>query len=239
MYPFGRLLNVGARILFPGPADGRNGLLRQQILSLESIKRDSKLQQLFELEERAPARSAWVGLGTIAYEIVKHFKPKKIVELGSFGGFSTCAMGLALRDLGQGGLIYAVDTWSGDDHTGPFGEQVYRSFLERRSELGLASNIFPLRMTFEEASEKIAPPIDMLHVDGWHTFAAVFRDFKTFRRHLAPGAIVLFHDVYTYFPGMRLFWAVTARRFPSYLIPYSHGLGIIQIPGPNTEPSSS
>ena len=172
-----------------------------------------------------------MGLGTIAYEIIQHFKPEKVVELGSARGFSTFAMGLALRDLGAGGQLYAVDTWKGDDHIGSYGEEVYRGFLESRRILDLESTVQPMRMTFEEASKIITPPIDLLHVDGLHTFTAVARDFKQFRRHLTPGAIVLFHDVYTtWFPQMRLFWALMSRRYPSYLIPYQHGLGVLQIP---------
>ena len=84
-------------------------------------------------------------------------------------------------------------------------------------------------MTFEEASKQVKTSIDLLHVDGLHTFKAVSYDFKCFRHLLAPGAIVLFHDVYTSFPEMRLFWTLMARRYPSYLIPYSHGLGVLQI----------
>lgn len=118
----------------------------------------------------------WVGLGTIAYEIVLHFKQKRVVELGCARGFSTFSMGLALHDLGEGGQIFAVDTWNGDEHFG-----------------------------YYEASRIISPPIDLLHVDGVHTFRAVTRDFQLFRRHLKPGAIVLFHDVYTVFPQMRCF----------------------------------
>jgi predicted O-methyltransferase YrrM len=213
----------------PGPADGRNGALRQQILELELKKRDRNLRELFELEKGSPAPSAWVGLGTIAYEIVTHFRPQRIVELGSFGGFSTCVMGLALRDLNQGGQVYAVDSWTGDKHTGSYGEQVYESFLRARRKLGLDTTIVPLRMTFEEASRHIKPGIDLLHIDGFHTFKAVSNDFKCFRPLLIPNAVVLFHDVYTGFRGMRLFWALISRRFPSHLIPYSHGLGVIQV----------
>ena len=224
-----RLFDYALDLAFPGPLSGRSGPLRQQILDLEMTKRDSKLGRLFELEEQAPARSAWVGLGTIAYEIVSHFKPKRIVELGSFGGFSTFAMALALRDLGQGGKIYAVDTWEGDDNTGPYGEVVYQNFLRTRRELGLEETVCPLRMTFKEASTRIEPGVHLLHVDGLHTFRAVSDDFKCFRHHLMPGAIVLFHDVYTGFPQMRIFWALISRRFPSYRIPYSHGLGVLQI----------
>jgi hypothetical protein len=63
-----------------------------------------------------------------------------------------------------------------------------------------------------------------------HTFKAVSNDFRCFRPLLNPGAVVLFHDVYTHFREMRIFWALISRRFPSYLIPYSHGLGVIQVP---------
>jgi hypothetical protein len=230
MSPIDRLLTLGADFLCPGPSSGRGGALRKQILDLELTKRDYKLQKLFELHERSSRGVAWVGLGTIAYEIVLHFKPKKIVELGSARGFSTFAMGLALRDLSEGGQIYAIDTWKGDDHIGSYGEEVYQGFLESRHMLDLDNTVVPMRMTFEEASKIITPPIDLLHVDGLHTFRAVTRDFNQYRCHLKPTAIVLCHDVYTFFPQMRLFWALISRRYPSYLIPYQHGLGVLQIP---------
>src|SRR6476619_3973134 len=76
----------------PGPASGRNGQLRKQTLDLELRKRDTNIDRLFQLERTSPAPSAWTGLGTIAYEMVLHFAPRTMVELGSFGGFSTCAM---------------------------------------------------------------------------------------------------------------------------------------------------
>ena len=144
---------------FPSPSDGRSGSLRRVILDLENRKRDASLQELFALEAHSRWRSAWRGLGTIGYEIVTHFRPKKIVELGSQRGFSTFAMGLALRDLKLGGQIYAVDTWRGDKHTGLYGEDVYENFLAGRHALGLDETVCPMRMTFAEASTKITPPI--------------------------------------------------------------------------------
>jgi methyltransferase family protein len=229
MFSAGKLLNPTIDFLCPGPSSGLNGGLRKQILELEVKKRDYKLQKLFELHERSSRGHDWVGLGTIAYEIVLHFKPRKIVELGCARGFSTFSMGLALRDLGTGGRIFAVDTWEGDYQYGYYGENVYEGFLESRRILDLEETVCPMKMTFEHASKLIVPPIDLLHVDGLHTFRAVRRDFKLFRHHLAPGAIVLFHDVYTVFPQMRLFWALISRRYSSCLIPYQHGLGVIQI----------
>jgi hypothetical protein len=225
----GKFLNPTLDLLCPGPSNGRSGALRKQILDLEIKKRDYKLKELFELHGHSSRGVGWVGLGTIAYEIVQHFKPKKVVELGSARGFSTFSMGLALRDLGQGGQLFAVDTWKGDDHAGYYGEDVYEGFLESRRILDLERTVYPMRMTFEQASRIVVPPVDLLHVDGLHTFRAVARDFKQFRSHLKPGAIVLFHDVYTFFPQMRLFWSLVSLRYPSFLIPYQHGLGVLQI----------
>jgi predicted O-methyltransferase YrrM len=219
----------GLDLFFPGPSDGRNGDFRKLILDLEFRKKDANLRDLFALEDHSQGESSWSGLGTIAYELVKHFKPQKIVELGSHKGFSTFAMGLALRDLARGGQIYAVDTWKGDLHTGAYAEDVYQRFLADRHTLGLEDIVRPMRMTFAEASTKITPPIDLLHVDGLHTFKAVTSDFYSYRRRLAPGAVVLFHDVFTTFRQMRVFWGLLSWRYPSYRIPYSNGLGVIQV----------
>lgn len=228
----GLVRRAGSRIfdvILPSPASGRSGDLRHQILELEVSKRDINIEELRRLESGSAAPSAWIGLGTIGYEIVKHFRPRRIVELGSFGGFSTCAMGLALRDSGGSGRIYAVDTWKGDEHTSQYEESVYHSFLSKRRELSLEQIVEPMRMTFKDASLAIQPGIDLLHIDGWHTFRAVSSDFRLFRRHLNPGALVMFHDVFTVFRGMRLFWKLMSGRYPSYLIPYGHGLGVIKV----------
>lgn len=224
-----RVLMSSFDALFPGPGQGRSGSLRRQMLELELKKRDANIQTLLDIESRARMPSAWSGLGSISYEIVRHFKPQNVVELGSFGGFSTFAMGLALRDLRKDGRIYAVDTWVGDEHSGLYGEEIYQSFLNTRRILDLDEVVRPMRMTFTEASRQITGPIDLLHIDGLHTFKAVTGDFRTFRHLLAPGAVVLFHDVYTEFRGMRLFWAMISRLYPSYRIPYSHGLGVIRV----------
>jgi predicted O-methyltransferase YrrM len=215
--------------LIPGPKTGRSGALRGTVLQLEARKSDRNLQKLLDFEQRSPARSAWAGLGTIAYEIVRHYRPTRIVELGSFAGFSTCAMGLAMKDAGIPGQIYAVDCWEGDGDTKRYGEEVYQWFLACRKELGLEHVIVPLRMTFEEAAKKVEPGIDLLHVDGWHKFRAVRHDFATFRPHLRKGGLAMFHDVNHGFRGMRLFWRMVAMRYPHYLIPYGCGLGVVQV----------
>ncbi len=200
--------------------------LSAQLETLESRKSDQNIDRLLKLQDGCAIQTAWRGLGAIGYELVAHLKPKHVVELGSYGGFSTCCLGLALRDHSPGSILRAVDTWQGDSHAGFYSEDVWGQFSRLRLELGLEDVIVPMRMTFEEAAAKIAGPIDLLHIDGWHTFKAVRHDLNLFRSKLAPGATVIFHDVNAHFVGMRLFWLWLSLRRPTALVPYSHGLGV-------------
>jgi O-antigen biosynthesis protein len=201
--------------------------LKHEILALESKKSDWNLIELRAASELA--ESSWRGLGSLAYEIICAYKPKVVVELGSHMGLSTFSMALGIRDLNEGGRVYAVDTWKGDAQAGRYGEDVYECFLSRRKQLGLEKVIQPLRMTFEEAHSKVPPEIDLLHIDGLHTWQAVNQDFEMYSPLMRSGGLVLFHDVNTGFPELKKYWRRLCRRYEHYLIPYSHGFGIIRV----------
>tara|TARA_B100000424_G_scaffold155221_1_gene118698 strand:+ start:693 stop:1292 length:600 start_codon:yes stop_codon:yes gene_type:complete len=51
------------------------------------------------------------NIGKTIYDYVIENKPKVIVEFGVLFGFSTVCMAQALRDLNNGGRIYAFDLW--------------------------------------------------------------------------------------------------------------------------------
>lgn len=174
--------------------------------------------------------SAWRGLGSLAYQMVAELKPRRVVELGSFGGYSTCALALGLRDFVPGATLDAVDTWQGDSHTGAYTERVLDQFQRLRRELGLMDIVRPRRMDFAAAAKVIPAGIELLHIDGWHTYAAVSHDFELYRPLLAPGAVVLFHDVASHYLGMRYFWWRLVKRFPAAAVDRSFGLGVIRIP---------
>ena len=160
-----------------------------------------------------------------------HYRPKVVVELGTDMGLSALAMGLALRDLNEGGKLFAVDTWQGDDYSGRYRADVYRTFLERRARLGLDAVIVPMRMTFDEARDKVPDKIDLLHVDRLHTWDAVNHDFGTYRPLVRSGGLVLFHNVNTGYEDMRRFRKEISGRYMSNIIPYSNGLGIVRVQG--------
>jgi hypothetical protein len=204
--------------------------LGSEIMRLEWSKSHDGLRALKRFPELYTS-SAWGGLETLGYEIIGHFRPKVVVELGTHVGLSALAMGLALRRLGDGAKLYAVDCWEGDDHTGAYGQEIYDTFVKRVNELELESTIVPLKMYFDDARDKVATPIDLLHIDGLHTLDAVKHDWETFGPLVRPGGLVMFHDVNTKFSDLRKFWSGLAPLYDSHLVPYSHGLGIIRTGG--------
>jgi predicted O-methyltransferase YrrM len=202
--------------------------LSREITRVEWQKERWSLTELDSFSELS--KSAWGGLQTLGYAMVREYRPRIVVELGTHMGLSALAMGMALRDLGEGGKLYAVDTWQGDQHASySNGDEIYHTFLNRCTSLGLIDVIIPLRMMFHEARDRILGKIDMLHIDGEHTWDAVSRDFDTYLPLVRHGGIVMFHDVNTYHDDVRRFWSAVSARYVSHTIPYSHGLGIIRV----------
>jgi hypothetical protein len=209
-------------------ADPWDDRLARLSLALQSVRSDWDVEAM---RGRNCSRSLWMGHAAFAHALVMFFRPRVVVDLGVLAGCSSIAMGLALKRLGRG-VLYAVDTWQGDAHTGQYGEAVYRNFCADVRKLDLERFVAPMRMTFAQAAGRLSGPIDMLHVDGFHTFGAALGDFRLFRGRLIPGAPVLFHDVFNPdFPGLRLLWRLLGQRYRTYRFPHASGLGVLLTSG--------
>jgi hypothetical protein len=86
-------------------------------------------------------------------------------------------------------------------------------------------------MSFDEAVSRVPNgSVDLLHIDGFHTYEAVRHDYETWKPKLAEGAWVLFHDVDVREGdfGVWRFWDELKSRYPRHLeFNHSHGLGVI------------
>ena len=138
--------------------------------------------------------SSWWQHVPIAHFLTEILEPKIIVELGSHYGVSFFSFCEAAKNLNTKTFIYAVDTWSGDQQAGYYADDVYqkvckhwKKYHRHRSQL--------LRTTFDEASSYFnEESIDILHIDGLHTYEAVSNDFKRWRSKVRTGGTILFHD---------------------------------------------
>ena len=178
------------------------------------------------------APSAWLGHLPFAAWVIREVSPKIFVELGTHSGNSYFAFCQSVSETGLSTKCYAVDTWQGDEHAGRYGDEIFAKVNAHHQE-NYAGFSRLLRMTFDDAVTYFADEsIDLLHIDGLHTYEAVRHDFETWLPKLAPGAVVMFHDtnVRERNFGVWKLWAELQAIYPNNLeFVHSHGLGVLQL----------
>lgn len=188
-----------------------------------------RLDPLFWSAQRQEVASAWNGHVPIAHWLVAAARPDILVELGVDTGVSYSAFCEGVVRSGSSTRCFAVDWWRGDEHAGFYGENVYTDFKQFHDER--YSNFSKLlRMTFDEASAHFVDrSIDLLHIDGLHTYEAVSHDFETWLPKLSPRGVAVFHDTQERREGFGVWriWEEVRRRYPSFEFTHSHGLGIL------------
>ncbi len=180
-----------------------------------------------------PARSYWTDYLPLAFWLIGQLRPNTLVELGTAGGASYMGMCQAVRDWGLATRCYAVDTWEGDAHTGRYSERYYQRLAEY-NEFCYRDFSTLLRCTFDQALDSFSDQsIDLLHIDGYHTYQAVRHDFDTWLPKVAPGGIIMLHDIDMHRKdfGVYQLWDELVERFPhTWRMPGRAGLGLIQLP---------
>jgi predicted O-methyltransferase YrrM len=134
-----------------------------------------------------------------------------IVELGSYRGKSTCylATGAALDNHAP---VYAVDAWSEEVSAWRYAvlsalpSPVFEDFTAQLDKAGVRDGVQVIRSLTTLAAELYdGPPVGLLYIDGDHSRAAVLADFRAWRGHLAPDAVIIFDDFgVTKNPGVSL-----------------------------------
>lgn len=145
---------------------------------------------------RIPSIEFQSGLGGgawLLHGLVRALEPTTVVEIGSARGQSACYMGLALKRLGRGRLYaidpHAVTAWNdaGSVNTVQVMKRNLRAFgVERYVEI--------VREYSHAAGARWTEPIDLLFIDGDHSYEGVKRDWELFAPHVREFGTVVFHD---------------------------------------------
>ncbi|MBL1265320.1 class I SAM-dependent methyltransferase [Methylomicrobium sp. RS1] len=199
---------------------------------------DSVCEKLLESANFKPylfkKNSAWLGHLPFAAWLIQIYKPSIFVELGTHWGHSYFSFCQSVYEANLATQCYAIDTWQGDEHAGQYGDEVFHHVNVHNQE-HYAGFSRLLRMTFDEALNYFSDAsIELLHIDGLHTYEAVNHDFESWLPKLAPGAVVLFHDINVRERGFGVWklWEELQIRYPNTLeFLHSHGLGILQLDG--------
>ena len=185
------------------PRDKLNALLapftplrrqfRRTIAGTQAFRRGFHSAQVSKRAQLIPS-----GLGDSAnllYGLVRSMKPDVCVEIGSALGKSACYVGMALKENGHGKL-YAIDPHTATDwNDSAKGAVDSLSQLQRNiSAIGVSDQIAIMRSYSQDAARTWTLFIDLIFIDGDHSYEGVKRDFELFVPHVKPFGMVVFHD---------------------------------------------
>lgn len=116
-----------------------------------------------------------------------------ILEVGSYIGASACCFGAEIKRIGTG-KIFCIDTWNND----AMSEGNRDTFSEfSKNTAPFSEFIIPVRGFSTEVVEQVARQanhLDLLFIDGDHSYEGVKADWEAYKHFLKPGSLVVFHD---------------------------------------------
>lgn len=161
--------------------------------------------------------SAWLGHRNFANWLVKNMRPDTTVDLGVDWGHST----FYLAEMGIGN-VYGVDSFEGDNHAGIRDTFEYVNTTKEKYEF---NNITFIKGLFDQVAKTWTKKIDILHIDGLHTYDAVKYDWETWKDFLKDESVVMFHDTESFPEDVGRFFNELEMPYKIKFI-HSAGLGV-------------
>ena len=186
---------------------------------------------LLEPDDISAPTTAWLGHIPFGAWLVHAMRPATLVELGTHFADSYFAFCKSVQTHGLNTRCYAVDTWAGDEHAGAYSDEVYGR-VKQHHDKHYAGFSQMMRMRFDQALEHFSDgSVDLLHIDGLHTYEAVKEDFTTWLPRLSDRAVVLFHDTAVREGdfGVWRYWEEVSAEYPHLNFSHSNGLGVLLV----------
>jgi predicted nucleic acid-binding Zn-ribbon protein len=170
---------------------------------------------------------SWCMHLPFAYDLMREFAPKTFVELGVKEGESYFTFCQSAAENKINVRCYGVDSWKGDIQTGKLSPRIAEEVAKYNWQYSSFSEL--KQMLFARALGDFADgTIDLLHIDGAHTYNDVKTDFESWGPKVSPKGLVLFHDVMVRDHGFGVWkvWEEIAREDNSFLFEFGFGLGV-------------
>lgn len=151
---------------------------------------DRLLELAADMAQHTDPETGNLGYGYLYYGLIRVLRPEAVVCIGSYRGFTPVCLALALAHNGKG-LCHFIDPGKVDDH---WHRPENLEALDR--DFGLAGRLLHIRKTTQEvvAEGTIVDEIDLLVIDGDHSYQGVKFDFDRLGARVRPGGMILLHD---------------------------------------------
>ena len=208
----------------------------------------------FQLSCRATQN---LGFGFLYYGLVRTVRPKFTVVIGSKAGFTPVLAALAVKDNegtgiasidcestelvdpGKPGLVHFIDPSLSIFRNDPgnwYGHGLWdqsEDVLRRWQQFSVEHYIRHFKLKSCEYLEQFPPqiPIDLLIVDGDHSYGGIMFDLTKFYPYLSDSALALAHDVDPRCKESRGFQVLNdlpAHMYELMRIPIFPGLGLLR-----------
>lgn len=185
---------------------------------------------IYQIPRFVSTISAWVEHFPFGYLLIELLRPRVLVELGTHQGDSYLAFCQTIAELKTGTRCFAVDTWTGDPQAGYYSNTILEALRQSHDPFYTSFSTL-LQMKFDDALPKFSDgEIDLLHIDGLHTYEAVKHDFDTWRPKVSDRGVVLFHDTEPREKanfGVYRLWDELRAEFDGFEFKHGEGLGIL------------
>lgn len=179
-------------------------VLKKKVLEADvSLATSSSAQELFQsallqpliatahrMGQLTDESTSNLGFGYLYYGLTRIYQPNVVVCIGSYRGFMPICCTLGLRD-NQKGICYFIDPGKVDRF---WHDAINLERLEQQ--FGIRGRWQYLRQTSQQAIATSSLPdvIDLLIIDGDHSYTGVKFDFDEIGRRVRAGGIILLHD---------------------------------------------
>jgi Methyltransferase domain len=176
--------------------------------------------------------SEWLEHASFGFWLIDALRPRVVVDLVT-DGYSHAVFCQAVQALNLSSRCYGIQqdnshgTANGDDSLHALGDHIeahYKSFSSL-----MRSDFEEARAHFEDGS------IDLLHIDGFHSYKAVLAEYTAWRPLLSQSSVVLFHDTNTSI-GIARLWEDLAQAHKHFEFLHGLGLGVLGVGDSLPEP---
>lgn len=174
--------------------------------------------------------SPWLEHIPFAFWLIEAHRPRVFVELGVNSGVSYFAFCQAVEKLGLDTRCFAIDTWT--DETPGSGDAGVFAKVKAYNDAQYSGFSRLVRSSFDDALPYFTDgTIDLLHIDGLHTYEAVCHDFEAWLPKLSERAVVVLHasNVRERNIGVYKLFEQLQGKYPSFELIHGDGLAVVGV----------